>query len=178
MNTILLGYTFLSQKAEISLSCFNQSFQDLSSRKPVNFHLVKNTSLLLSFLNNIILKMRWTKALGLMKLRTYFKEMMTKLLSSPLAESLSEMHADEDGNESWWHMDCLCSSKQQTRCVTKSCKGSICAQNIKDIKIISMGKFSWQRNLSLFWQQRRPLKLQNRAQERRIPLWSGGCTRG
>lgn len=67
------GFPRLPEEAAISPQCFNKPFQALSSRKPVNSRLVGSISLLPSFLNKLILKMRWTKALGLMKLRTYFK---------------------------------------------------------------------------------------------------------
>lgn len=115
--------------------------------------------------------MRWMKPWLWWNWGLTSKQIMTKLLPSWLAESLTEKHTDEDSSESLWLTEPLCSSKHQPRCVTKSCKGSICEQTIK---IILMGRFSWQRNLSPSWRQWGPLKFQNRAQERGILLWSAG----
>lgn len=105
---------------------------------------MESISILLSFLNKIIWKWGerrpWLWSNWGLTLSRWWQNFFQVRW-----QSLSIMHADEDSDESWWHTEPLRSSKQQARCVTKSCKGSICAQNIK---IILIGKFSWQRYLS------------------------------
>lgn len=143
------AFLFLSQDTETSPWCFSMLFKDVSSRKPVKFCLVENISLLFLFLNKIIWKQGeqrpWLQRSWGLTLRTWRQNFLQDLLQSLWVKSLLRTVLSHQ-----WHTEPLRSSKQQTRCVIKSCKGSICAQNIKTILL---GRFYWQRILSPFWGQ-------------------------